>query len=263
VRLAVVAVLGAAAAMAAACGDDGGGAGAGAAQPDRFRVLVFTNTTGFRHESIPAGVDAIRRLGREHGFAVEHTEDPRRFTPARLARQDAVVFLSTTGDPLAGAGPRRALRRYIRRGGGFLGIHAAADAFYRRPWLARLVGATFRRHGPGAPAATVVVEDRTSAATRGLPRRWRREDEWYAFRANPRPRVHVLLTLDERTYDPGDAAMGADHPLAWCHRHAGGRSVYTAMGHTTASFSEPRFLRHLLGALEMAASEAPFACAPE
>jgi len=82
-----------------------------------------------------------------------------------------------------------------------------------------------------------------------------------ARRRDPRRRVHVLATLDERTYAPGAAAMGADHPIAWCHRYSGGRSVYTALGHGTEAYREPLFVAHLLGAIEMAAGEGPFACA--
>jgi type 1 glutamine amidotransferase len=234
------------------------GCGGGDGAPERYRVLVFTKTTGFRHPSIPAGVEAIRRLGERHGFGVDHTEEP--FED--LEGYAAVVFLSTTGEPLAEGAPRRALQRHIRRGGGFLGVHAASDAFYGWRWYAGLVGASFREHAPGTPPATVLVEDRSSPATRGLPAAWRRRDEWYAFRANPRPAVHVLLTLDERSYEPGGAVMGRDHPLAWCHRYDGGRSVYTAMGHTSESYAEPRFLAHLLGSIRMAAGRGPFACAP-
>ena len=243
----------------AAARSSGDGPRAARAAPDRFRVLVFSKTTGFRHDSIPVAVAAIRRLGRDHRFAVEATEDERRFTDGSLARYDAVVFLSTTGQPL-GPAHRQAFRRYIGRGGGFLGIHAASDSFERWPWYVGLVGASFRRHAPGTSAADVVVEDRRAPATRGLPRVWRRVDEWYAFRSNPRGRVHVLATLDERTYDAHGAAMGADHPIAWCHRYGGGRSVYTAMGHTSGSYREPSFAAHLLGAIERAAGRGPFAC---
>jgi type 1 glutamine amidotransferase len=207
------------------------------------RVLVFTRTTGYRHDSIPAGAAALSRMG----FAVDRTQDARRFTTRRLARYEAVVFLSTTGDPLPRASQRRALRTYIARGGGFLGIHAAADAGYSWPWYRGLVGATFAHHPRGTPSAFVTVEDGTSEATRGLPRAWRRTDEWYEFRSDPRGKVHVLASV-----------LG--HPIAWCHRYGGGRSVYTGMGHTAASYSEPLFLRHLRGALRMAAGRAAFNC---
>jgi len=228
-----------------ACGDGA----ATTAAPRPYRVLVFTKTTGFRHTSIDEGAGAIRALGHDHGFSVDTTADADRFTPSRLDRYDAVVFLSTTGTPIAKPAQRRAFERYIRAGGGYVGIHAASDTRGRWPWYERLVGARFKHHEPGTPSRTVTVEDRTSAATRTLPEQWTRTDEWYEFRTDPRPRVHVLASLEGR-------------PLAWCQRYNGGRSVYTAMGHTEASFSEPHYLAHLLGAIEMAAGRARFDCAP-
>ena len=47
--------------------------------------------------------------------------------------------------------------------------------------------------------------------------------------------------------------MGKDHPIAWCRRLGKGRIWYTALGHTAASFTEPLFLQHLLGGIELAA----------
>jgi type 1 glutamine amidotransferase len=90
-----------------------------------------------------------------------------------------------------------------------------------------------------------------------------RIDEWYGFRENPRPNVHVLASLDESSYDPfrGDMGPGAaDHPIAWCQKFEGGRSVYTGMGHPAAAWSDSKFLRHILGAIEMAAGHARFRC---
>jgi type 1 glutamine amidotransferase len=228
-----------------ACGE---GSVASEAQP--VRVLVFTKTTGYRHDSIPAGVAAIRRLGARNAFSVDTTPDAAKFTPRRLAHYDAVIFLSTTGTPIKQPAQRRAFEAYIRAGGGFLGVHAASDTRGAWPWYERLVGTRFARHDPGTPARVVHVVDRASAATRGLPEAWRRSDEWYEFRSNPTGRVHLLAELDE------------SRPLAWCHRYDGGRSVYTAMGHTKASYAEPRFVGHLLGAIEMATGRARFDCAP-
>ena len=227
---------------------------------ERSRVLVLTETTGYRHDSIPAGVRAIQRLGRTHRFSVDTTGTSSGFTTNGLARYDAVIFLSATGTPVARRAEQRAFERYIKGGGGYLGIHAASDTRGKWPWYEGLVGARFTRHAPGTARATVRVEDRASAATKTLPAAWTRTDEWYEFDRNPRGRVHVLATVDESTYSGG--TMGADHPIAWCHRYDGGRSVYTAMGHTRQSFTERRFLAHLQGAIEMAAGRARFDCAP-
>ena len=221
----------------------------------RPRVLVFTKTAGYRHESIAAAVAAVRDLGRAHGFVVDHAESGDAFTDLNLRRYAVVVFASTTGDVLREA-EQAAFERYIRRGGGFVGVHAATDTEYSWGWYGRLVGAYFKSH-PEIQRAQVRVRRRGDPSTATLPRLWTRTDEWYAFRSDPRPRVRVLLTVDETTYSPGPSAMGADHPIAWAHEYDGGRAWYTAAGHTTETYREPLFRRHLLGGIRYAAGWSP------
>ena len=236
----------------------------------RFRVLVFSKTTGFRHDSIDEGIAAIQALGRANEFQVDASEDASVFRDSVLAHYDTVVFLSTTGDPLNNA-QQAAFERYIRAGGGFTGVHAAADTEYDWNWYGHLVGGYFLSHPPGTPTATVDVEDRTNRSTAHLPARWERVDEWYNYRspdfADPdvpdgdySPReggVHVLATVDETTYDEQDGnTTDDDHPIAWCQPYDGGRSWYTGMGHTAASYSEPDFVEHLLGGIEITAGAA-------
>jgi type 1 glutamine amidotransferase len=256
-------------------GPVGGPAAAGSAGAGRpeFSALVFSKTAAFRHDSIPAGVAAIRQLGAQHHFTVDATEDAAAFTDANLARYDVVIWLSTTGDVL-NAEQQAAFERYIRAGGGYAGIHAASDTEYDWAWYGGLVGAYFRDH-PGAvnpqfQVATVRVLGRGTAATRDLPHRWVREEEWYNFRTNPRQTVRVLAEVDERTYDPrgysvpgGSPGMGRHHPISWCQPYDGGRAFYTAMGHKAEYFSEPLLLAHLLGGIRMAAGVAPLHCGIE
>ena len=213
------------------------------------RVLVFSKTAGFRHDSIPDGIAALRRLGAEQGFAVDATEDASVFDDARLAPYAAVVFLLTTGDVLDD-GQQAAFQRYIEKGRGFVGVHSAADTEYDWAWYGGLIGAYFQSH-PAIQPGTIRIADPVHASTRGLPAVWNRTDEWYNFRANPRDRVHVLAVLDETTYSGG--TMGSDHPIAWCQFYDGGRAWYTALGHTSESYSEPLFLGHLLGGIQFAA----------
>jgi cytochrome c len=213
------------------------------------RILLFSKTTGFRHDSIPDAIAALEGLGAQHSFAVDATEDAATFTDEQLARYRAVVFLMTTGDVLDQA-QQAAFERYIRAGNGYAGVHSASDTEYDWPWYGGLVGAYFSSH-PAIQQASITIEDNTHPSTAGLPNPWTRTDEWYSFRANPRTRVHVLATLDETTYQGG--TMGADHPFAWYHDYDGGRAWYTAGGHTSASYAEPQFLQHLLGGLRYAA----------
>ena len=215
----------------------------------RFVVLVFSKTSAFRHDSIPDGIAAIQELGKAHDFAVDSTEDAARFTDTELARYKVVVFLSTTGDILDDA-QKASFERYIRAGGGFAGIHSASDTEYGWAWYGRLVGAYFASH-PQIQRALVHIEDLEHVSTKGLPAEWERTDEWYNFRSNPRDHVHVLARVDETSYSGGK--MGADHPIAWCQEIEGGRSWYTAMGHTKESYTEPLYRLHLLGGIESAA----------
>jgi len=222
---------------------------AGAVPSNGPSVLVFSKTAEYRHEAIPDGIDALRRLGERVGWQVEATEDAERFSDEGLAEFDVVVFLMTTGDVLSRE-QEAAFERFIRKGNGYVGIHAAADTEYEWAWYGELVGAYFDSH-PEIQTASYDVEDRSHPSTAGLPTRWRRVDEHYNFRSNPRQRVNVVLSLDESSYDVGDGAMG-DHPAAWHHRHDGGRAFYTALGHTRQAYRDPLFTRHLEGAITWA-----------
>ena len=217
--------------------------------PSVVRVLVFSRTTAYRHASIPAAVAAIEQLGAEHGYLVDATEDAGVFTDANLARYRAVVFLLTTGDVLDDD-QQAAFERYIRAGGGFAGVHSASDTEYGWSWYGQLVGAYFQRH-PAVQPAVIRIEDPGHPSMASLPASWKRTDEWYDFRTNPRGAVHVLATVDESTYTGG--GMGRDHPIVWCHAFDGGQSWYTAIGHAAESYTDPSFLSHLEGGIESVA----------
>ncbi len=238
----------------------------------KFNILVFSKTAGFRHSSIDEGITAIKLLGEQNGFGVDAIEEASLFTDAFLARYDAVVWLSTTGDVLDDD-QQAAFERFIRAGHGYVGIHSAADTEYTWPWYGKLVGAYFRNHPNGTPTATILREDGNHLSTRHLPAAWTRVDEWYNYqsidnpvingggvdfspRANP---VHVLLAMDESTYNESDGSddVDDDHPISWCHRYDGGRAWYTGLGHTEASFVEPEFLQHILGGIEVATGYTP------
>ena len=210
-----------------------------------FRVLVFSKTEGFRHSSIPTGIAAITQLGQEYGFIVEATENAALFNFENLQKFEVIIFLSTTGDVLS-IEQQNAFEQYIHNGGGFVGIHAASDTEYDWPWYGKLVGAYFDSH-PEIQTATIQVTDQNHISTKHLPKFWERTDEWYNYNKNPRGQVHVLATLDESSYSGGN--MDNDHPIAWMHEFHGGRSWYTGGGHKEASYTEPDFLKHILGGI--------------
>jgi glucose/arabinose dehydrogenase/type 1 glutamine amidotransferase len=223
------------------------------------RILVFSKTAAFRHDAIPEGIAAIKELGKNNNITVDTTETAAQFTTNNLARYDAVVFLSTTGDVL-NPEQQKAFEYYISTGGGYMGIHAAADTEYDWSFYGGLVGAYFQGH-PAIQPVTVRIEDSTNPATAHLGSTWQRTDELYNYRTNPRANVRVLATLDETTYQGG--TMKGDHPIAWCQSYQGGRSFYTGLGHTKESYADPAFQQHLLGGLRYAAGQVKADCAPD
>ncbi|PZG96590.1 Crp/Fnr family transcriptional regulator [Streptomyces sp. NTH33] len=212
------------------------------------RLLVHTRTTAYRHDSIPDAVAVLRAFD---GFEVEHTEDPATLERS-LAPYAAVVFLSTSGEVLTPTGRVR-LAEHVERGGGFVGVHAAACTEYDWPYYGELLGARFARH-PEYQPGRVLVEDHDHPATRHLPAAWAFTDEWYDFRTNPRGTVRVLARADESSYSGG--GMGADHPLVWCREQGRGRVFYTALGHASEAYADPDFLAHLRGGIDWAAGPA-------
>ena len=217
-------------------------------RPGEPRVLVFTKTSGFHHASIPDGVKAIQKLGAERHFIVDTTSDASKFTEDTLKQYSAVVFMSTTGDVLNNR-EQADFQRYIQAGGGYLGVHAAADCEYHWPWYGKLVGAYFKSHPHPQEATLHVQKDSNFPVTDSLPDPWVRTDEWYNFRALPKD-VHVLVSIDEKSYTGGE--NGASHPMVWYHDYDGGRAFYMELGHTPESYTEKPFLQLLWAGLDYA-----------
>jgi len=231
-------------------------------------VLVFSKTNGFRHdEAIAAGNVMFREFADKQGLSVYETENGAVFTPELLSRFQAVVWSNASGDMLS-ADQRAALRSWIENGGGFVAIHAAGDSSHEfwGWYTAEVIGAKFVGHSlwPHLAQATVRVEGNNHPAMAGLPATWIREDEWYSFDHSVRANkgFRVLATLDEATYErggPGSAklTMGKDHPVIWSHCLAKGRVLYSALGHTGESYTEPPFRLLIANAISWAMQRKP------
>ncbi len=212
------------------------------------KILVFAATKGFRHKSIADGKTALLKMGLEKNWNVDTTEDATLFTHTNLKQYGVVVFLNTTGNILNDE-QQTAFEKYIQAGGGFVGIHAAADTEYEWPWYNGLAGAYFQSH-PEPQTALYTVVNKKHPAVNFMPDTLRRPEEIYNFKSFKNELVNVLITVDEKSYTGGK--MGDYHPIAWYHNYDGGRAFYTEWGHNPEAFTERLFLDHIAGAIKWA-----------
>lgn len=226
----------------------------------QFKAFLFTKTAGWHHESINAGVDAIKKLAEDHFFELVWSDHASRwFTDDMMKQFDVLIFLNTTEDVL-NENEQAVMQRFIQSGKGFVGIHAASDTEYDWPWYNQLVGRMFRIH-PAIQTAKIKVVDRNFPGMERMPDSYWWTDEWYEFDEEKVTGLHYLLTVDESTYAPqadwgrvAGKGMGDFHPISWYHEIDGGRSFYTALGHLPSKFSEPLFLDHIFGGIYWAAT---------
>lgn len=218
----------------------------------KMKVLVFSKTAAFRHDSIEAGIEAFKKMADERGFDADYSEDSEVFNEKNLAQYHAVIFLNTTGDILNDA-QQDSFERFIQAGGGYVGIHSATDTEYDWPWYGELAGAYFLDH-PNTPSnvqkGKFTVVEKGHLATKGMPDTFEHLDEFYNFK-DINKAIKPLISIDETSYIGG---KNPDyHPMSWYHEFDGGRSFYTALGHTKEAFEDPLFLNHVWGGLVYAA----------
>lgn len=225
-------------------------------------VLIYThNGKGYVHSNISTSVDALKKLCAENGYQAESTDDPNTFNESTLKKFACIIFSNTNNEAFETEAQKTAFVNYTHAGGGFVGIHSASGSERKWAWFAAMLGGRFVRH-PELQKFTIKVVDGKHPATEFLGETWAWEDECY-YTNNLNPDIHVLLaadlttiTDDKKAEYPGQI-FGDYFPLSWCHEFEGGRQFYTSLGHKEAYYSDPTFLKHLLGGIQWAIGDRP------
>jgi type 1 glutamine amidotransferase len=219
------------------------------AQDRPGRILYFTHSAGYRHEVIPASQDVLKKISAVAGFEVTASEDVTAFTAENLQHYGAVMFFTTGELPMSNA-QQVAFLDFVRRGGGFLGVHSATDTFYRWPEYQKLIGGYFDEH-PWHQAVVVEVADRTNPLVGFLGTSLAVTDEIYQIRDFDVDGSRVLLRLDPDSVDlsrPNVHRHRYGWPLAWTRSYSSGRIFYEALGHEEAVWRAPWFQQMLSNA---------------
>ena len=145
---------------------------AAAAPTPRYRVLVFTRAEVERHASTTAGVEAVRQLGRRTQFRSRRVVEPEQPVHRVLAPAVPGRGLPQHHRQRARPGPGGRVRGATSTaGGGYVGVHAAAETEPDWPFYSDLLGTTAagarpgrarhrRRRRPRAPVDREVLPER-------------------------------------------------------------------------------------------------------
>ncbi|CAE6385484.1 unnamed protein product [Rhizoctonia solani] len=230
------------------------------------KVLLFTRTDGFRHDSIPTAVEQLQVWAPYYNISFDASEDPEKFTTENLAQYDALLFVHTSGNIFDSAG-QTAFEDYLAKGGNFAAVHAASTTYMLKPWApwTDTLGATFIHH-PRRQTATFVKETTGHPATNPTPDRWTFDEEVYSFTSDPRKLgAKLLFSVDSSSYKENNVVedQGTPHPIAWCQDYSAGanlksggpgpgiagRSFYSSLGHNNSTWMDDTFMKHIMGGL--------------
>lgn len=226
----------------------------------RKKVLIFTKNglslngqKGYVHKNIPASIKALEEICKLEKIETTASEDISLFTDYNLAKYDLIIFSNANNEVFDTEEQKQAFQRYVRNGGGFIGIHSANAVERDWPWYWALVGGKFIRHAPHQKF-DVVVTDSKHPSTEFLNKKWVVDDECY-YSNNLNPDIHVLLSADMTTVEDKkkseypNTIFGNFFPLCWSHEFDGGRQWYTALGHDSETYKDPIFRKHLRGGI--------------
>ena len=245
------------------------------------KLLVFSRTNGFRHASIATGKLAFTELGEKTGaFEAVVSDELENFDADKLASFDAVCFLSTTGNPFmpgkdafekmsaeektaanqAADRYKDNLMRFIKSGGGFIGIHAATDTFYDWAEYGRMINGYFDGHPWNADTpVSIKVEpgqENHPLVSMFEGRNLEFKEEIYQHREPYDSKaVHMLLRLDPEKTDMtlgGIKRDDKDFGVASSRNWDQGRVFYCSLGHNHDMFWHPLVIRHYLAGIQWA-----------
>lgn len=241
------------------------------AKPKKPRkVLVFTLTKGFRHDSIPCGEKALQLLGEKTGaYTATISQNESDFSAENLKQYDAVVFCNNTGELFSEPFQREALLSFVREGKGIAGIHAATDCCYQWAPYGDMMGGYFDGHPWNAPdTVTIRIEDTTHPVMAAFPDPlFTVTDEIYQFKdPYSRAKQNVLASLDPQKTDmskKGIKRPDQDFPVAWVRNFGKGRVFYCSLGHNKHIYWNPVILKHYLAGIQFATGDLEADASPD
>jgi type 1 glutamine amidotransferase len=215
-----------------------------------FRVVAIAERGGIHQPFVDAAKVWLAKMASENNFTVDYIEDTDKIDDAFLAKYN--LFIQLNYPPYNWTDTAKAaFIKYIEQGkGGWIGFHHATllgefDGFQMWPWFHDFMGGIrFKNYIATFVTGSVTIEDKDHPAMKGIASPFViYDEEWYTYDTSPRPNVHVLASVDEKTYTPSTDLKMGDHPVVWTNEHVKARNIYIFMGHRPEHFNNPSFTK--------------------
>jgi type 1 glutamine amidotransferase len=235
---------------------------AGQGKGPSFHVIALAERGGIHKPFVDAAKVWLGKLASENNFTVDYIEDTEKIDEAFLAKYN--LFIQLNYPPYNWTDTAKAaFIKYIERGkGGWIGFHHATllgefDGFPMWPWFHGFMGGIrFKNYIATFVTGEVTIEDKKHPAMKGIISPFViKDEEWYTYDTSPRPNVHVLASVDEKTYAPATDLKMGDHPVIWTNEHVKARNIYIFMGHRPEHFENKSFTQIFANSIFWAAGQ--------
>jgi len=214
----------------------------------RFKAVVLYENGGHH---IAFSLEAkiwLDKLALDSNFAITYIQKTDTITDAFLSQYQ--LFIQLDFAPYAWTDTAAAaFQKYIMEGkGGWVGFHHATllgefDGYPMWSWFHDFMGSIrWKNYIPDFASGKVTIEDRDHPCMKNLPPSFTIEkEEWYTYDKSPRPRVHVIASVDESSYVPPRSIKMGDHPVIWTNEQVRARNIYIFMGHAPELFNNRNY----------------------
>jgi len=233
-----------------------------AQKKERFRVLAISETGGHHVQYSAAAKIFLDSLASKKNFAIDYINDTKAIDNEFLSKYK--VFIQLDYPPYAWEDKAaQAFVEYMKdKSHGWIGLHHATllgtfDGYPMWDWFSTFMGGIqFKNYIATFADGDVKIEDTKHPVMRGIssPLRIERE-EWYTYDKSPRNNVHVLASVDEKSYRPESNVVMGDHPVVWTNERMPARNVYIFMGHGPWLFKNASYRRLFSNAIEWASGQ--------
>jgi type 1 glutamine amidotransferase/sugar phosphate isomerase/epimerase len=234
------------------------------ATPKKARtLLVIESLHGMSHNTIPHTNVMLERFGANTGaYKAVFSNDLTNLTWPKITTYDGIFLNSIVGEAFADPAVREGLLRFVREGGGLIGIHGTPWASRNWDEFADMIGAQDAPHR--IEQGIMHVYDQASPIVKPLGgKAMNFKEEYYRFYVDGSRRlrwndVRVLLTVDlddlnvEPRPWPGYTRPDKIYPVSWIRNYGKGRVFYTSIGHMPETFMTPELVGHFLAGVQFA-----------